>query len=184
MVLCRPKLALAAVAQVATRLSLPSIRQPARPSVRRITPIVRGAATGRSFPSATSHARIRFVTVGIQLQSEFEEDSALGLFDRLSGESELSDAVRLQPPPLEPGSLGSVVDTIAVALSSATATAAAARALVAWLRTRTSEVTIRISGRDGLVGEVRSSNVRSLGPEAIESLVQSLTTSLSKHAGE
>ncbi|MCW6005851.1 hypothetical protein K1W54_14870 [Micromonospora sp. CPCC 205371] len=122
------------------------------------------------------------MVVSIEVQAGSEEDSMLGLFDRLSAESELSGALRLQTGPLEPGSLGAVVDTVAVALSSGAACTAAARVLVAWLRTRTSDVTVRITGRDGVVGEVRSRNVRALGPEAVESYVNSLATTINAQA--
>jgi hypothetical protein len=106
------------------------------------------------------------VTVEITVRGGTDEDSVLGLFDRVSYESELTGAVRLRSGPLEPGALGAASDVLVVALSSGAAATALARVLIAWLRTRRSNVTLRINDVE-FEGE-------QLRPEAVEALVRTL----------
>ena len=91
-------------------------------------------------------------------------------------------AGRLQPVqrPPEPGTLGSVPQTLITALGPGSA-AATASAIVAWLRYRTSDVVCRITREDGTPVELAAKRVRGIDTAAMAELVATLSRSLGDH---
>lgn len=76
--------------------------------------------------------------------------------------------------PPETGALGPVLDALAVALGPAGAVTAFATGLIAWLRTRRGEVTIKVTLPDGSSLELTAKRVSGLDSGALQRQVTDL----------
>jgi hypothetical protein len=85
------------------------------------------------------------------------------LWDWLLDEDDVRGSVDLVDRPVEETELGGVFDAVAVSLGSGSAGVALCRALVTWLQTRRSDVTVTVSA-GGRTVEVTATNLRDVAP--------------------
>ncbi|MFE2839541.1 hypothetical protein ACFXI6_52985 [Streptomyces mirabilis] len=103
----------------------------------------------------------------------------------LTDVDEIRGRVELVEGPPVPGTLGLVVDGLLVALGPGGAVTALATALVAWIRHRRSEVTLKVTRSDGASFEVSAKRVQLLGGVELRRFVGELATQLgSDEAGD
>ena len=81
------------------------------------------------------------------------------LFAWLRREDELRGKVRLQSRPLAPGEMGTLTELIAVAIGSGGAASVLAGSLSTWLAQRKSDITLKVTGRDGRIVELKARRV-------------------------
>ena len=96
----------------------------------------------------------------------------LGDVDEVRGRVDLAEG----PP--APGSLGPAADGLLVALGPGGAVTALATTLVAWIRQRRSEVTLKVTRSDGASFEVSAKRVQLLDGADLRGLVDQLATQL------
>ncbi|MEV5784735.1 MULTISPECIES: effector-associated constant component EACC1 [Streptomyces] len=92
--------------------------------------------------------------------------------DEVRGRAELREG-----PPV-PGTLGPVVDGLLVTLGPGGAVTALATALVAWIRHRRSEVTLKVTRGDGASFEVSAKRVQLLSAAELRGFVGELAAQL------
>ncbi|MET7619076.1 hypothetical protein [Streptomyces sp. NPDC005408] len=98
-------------------------------------------------------------------------DQLRSLHEWLGDVEELRGRISLAERPPEPGTLGPVLDGLAVAVGPAGAATAFATAVIAWLRTRRGEVRIKVTLADRRSVELTASNVSGLDSAALEQQV-------------
>jgi hypothetical protein len=111
------------------------------------------------------------------------DDETRSLHAWLSSDEELRGLARLAGA-AEPGTLGPAAETLAVALGPGGVTAALATALVAWLRHRTSDVTITARGNDGPELRLSAKRVHGMSPERLSELATRLASDLGELADQ
>jgi hypothetical protein len=81
--------------------------------------------------------------------------------------------------------MGGIVDLIAVTLGPGAAAAVLVEGVLAWLRSATSEVTVRITRPDGEEVEVRAARVRRLSAAELPGLAERIVraTEVTRHDG-
>jgi hypothetical protein len=102
------------------------------------------------------------------------EDGA-GLREWLADQDELAGRVRPVRPVAGPGQLGSIVDTLAIALGPGGAAVALAAALVTWIRHGSASVRITVKPPGGGEIELAAERVRGLDPAALREVVAEVT---------
>ncbi|WP_262285512.1 tetratricopeptide repeat protein [Micromonospora sp. MA102] len=106
-----------------------------------------------------------------------DSGEARSLAKWIEEEPTLRGTLRLTEPALDPGAMGSLSDTIAVALASASVSPFV-RALVSWIRARPRRARLVITAPDGNRIELSTSALNKMAPVAEQDLVDSLTTTL------
>lgn len=81
---------------------------------------------------------------------------------------------------MTPGTLGSALETLAVALGPGGVATVTASVLIAWLRRRTSDVTLKVSRPDGASYEFSATNVTALDPAGVRELEERLSRALDR----
>ncbi len=107
-------------------------------------------------------------------------DQLRSLHEWLTDVQELRGAVSMREGPPKPGTLGPVLDALAVALGPAGAATAFATAVIAWLRTRRGEVRIKVTLTDGRSVELTATKVAHLDAAALEQQVVLVADMLSQ----
>lgn len=92
----------------------------------------------------------------------------------LSGRNELRGRVRHQAPPPAPGTMGTVTDVLVVALGPSGVAAALASVLIAWIKHRAGEVSLRITCACGKETTLTATQMPNPTPEALADLAASL----------
>ncbi|MGK3208654.1 effector-associated constant component EACC1 [Amycolatopsis sp. MEPSY49] len=105
-------------------------------------------------------------------------DELRSLNSWLADVDELRGAVRPRAQEPRPGTLGPVLDALAVALGPAGAVTAFATTLIAWLRTRRGDVRIKVTLDGGRVVELTAKHVAGLDAEALARQVEQVTALL------
>ncbi|MGW7559438.1 effector-associated constant component EACC1 [Streptomyces sp. NPDC054757] len=100
------------------------------------------------------------------------------ILEWLLGVDELRGRVTPQERPPVPGTLGPVLDALAVALGQGGAATGVVTALVSWLRGHRSDVTVKVTRPDGASVELSAQRVRLLGDQELRSLVQDAARAL------
>ncbi|AIJ23898.1 effector-associated constant component EACC1 [Amycolatopsis methanolica] len=113
----------------------------------------------------------------LTVTAERAGDEARSLREWLLGQDELRGRVRLVESPPEPGRLGSVVETLAVALGPGGVATAAATVVIAWLRRRTSDVTITVNKPDSDF-ELSATNVKGVDAGELAELTRRVSAEL------
>ncbi|MCG7523283.1 hypothetical protein MHW47_02290 [Streptomyces sp. OfavH-34-F] len=90
----------------------------------------------------------------------------------LEVEAGLRGLVGVERPPVGTGQMGSLTDTLTVALSAGSAATVLARSLTTWLRQRRSDVRIDITAGDGTQVSVTADRVQD-APALIETVLRS-----------
>jgi Effector Associated Constant Component 1 len=102
------------------------------------------------------------------------------LHEWLADVQELRGSVSMREGPPRPGTLGPVLEALAVALGPAGAATAFATAIIAWLRTRRGEVRIQVTLTDGRSVELTAKNLSNLDAAAVEQQVVLIANILSQ----
>jgi hypothetical protein len=98
------------------------------------------------------------VDVAIVINSEDARDLS-DLFTWLGREDELRGKVHLQSRALAPGEMGTLPELIAVAIGGGGAVSVLAGSLSTWLAHRKSDITLKVTGRDGRTVELKAQRV-------------------------
>ncbi|MEO3810669.1 hypothetical protein ABGB17_16840 [Sphaerisporangium sp. B11E5] len=98
-------------------------------------------------------------------------DDLRDLYMWLTGEPELRGQASLRERPPPPGALGPVLDGLHVALGSGGAVATLAGVVIAWLKTRPAEITVRLRRGDDEF-ELTATGVKSLDAPALADLTK------------
>ncbi|MEV0056170.1 hypothetical protein AB0H34_37500 [Saccharopolyspora shandongensis] len=83
------------------------------------------------------------------LSDRDSQEELFSLRDWLSREDELRGRVSVDQPPVPPGQMGAAIDILTVAVGTGGAVTVLARSVSVWLRHRSSDVKIEITGEDG-----------------------------------
>ncbi|MFQ3556617.1 hypothetical protein QZN11_07410 [Streptomyces gramineus] len=105
-------------------------------------------------------------------------DDLRSIHDWLGDTDEIRGRVGLAESPPVPGSLGPVTEGLLVALGPGGAVTALATTLLAWIRQRRSEVTLKVTRSDGASFELTGKRIRLLGDAELRQLVDQLKTQL------
>ncbi|MFI2664734.1 effector-associated constant component EACC1 [Micromonospora carbonacea] len=116
----------------------------------------------------------------ISIDGDGTGDEARSLQDWLLDVPELRGRLTAAQAPPPPGKLGPVLEAVLVALGPGGAAAAAAAAVVAWIRHRSSDVTVRITRADGAEVEVTATRVRKLDQAALRAETDRLAALLGR----
>lgn len=119
----------------------------------------------------------------LAVEGRHSADELRSLREWLLGADVLRGQVRFVEPPPAPGTLGSVVETLAVALGSGGASTATASVLIAWIRRRTSDVELRVTRQDGSSYELTATNVPDMDATAVDELAKWLSAGGDETAG-
>jgi hypothetical protein len=99
------------------------------------------------------------------------DDALRSLLAWLRDVDELRGRVKgVESPPVT-GTLGPVLDGLAVVVGPGGVATALTTAVVAWLRSRRSDVTLKVTGLDGTAVELSAKRVRLQGDQELRSLV-------------
>lgn len=93
-------------------------------------------------------------------------------------EEALRGRVRLVSAAPEPGALGGVVETLAIALAPGGVATALASVVITWIRRRTGNVVVKISEPGGKTYELSADNVRILSAEDLQEIAGKLARDL------
>lgn len=116
------------------------------------------------------------MAVLLSVEGESPADTVRDLYAWLSQEPELRGQIRLVEGDPELGALGPVVEGLQLALGTGGAFASTATVLVAWLRSRRGEVSVKLSRGDGQASmEVTAKGVKDLDVAAAKALTEHLT---------
>ena len=110
-------------------------------------------------------------------------DQLRSLHEWLTDVQELRGAVSVREEPPRPGTLGPVLDALAVALGPAGAATALATGVIAWLRTRRGEVRIKVTLTDGRSMELTATKVSNLDAAVLEQQVALVADMLGQGTG-
>lgn len=106
-------------------------------------------------------------------------DQLRSFHEWLADVQELRGTVSLSESPPPPEALGPVLDALSVALGPAGAVTAFATTVIAWLRTRRGDVSIKVTLADGRSVELTAKNVSKLDAAALEQQVMHVAAMLS-----
>lgn len=96
----------------------------------------------------------------------------------LDAEDELRGQVRRVPEAVPIGALGAGLAQLAVSLASGGTATAVASTVIAWLRRRNGQVTVRVTRRDGVTIEVHAERVREMDADALRVLADQIAAML------
>jgi hypothetical protein len=120
-----------------------------------------------------------FMDVEININSSSDAEELKNLEDWLLDEPGLVGCPVTRPAASpEPGQMGALSDVLVVALGSGGMGVALASSLSVWLRTRVSDVSLRIRTKQGEV-ELTATNTKNA-----EALIEAITTSVSSGGAE
>ncbi|MFF4394159.1 hypothetical protein [Streptomyces sp. NPDC001480] len=100
-----------------------------------------------------------------------DADGTRSLLAWLTEEDELRGRVTPHERPPVPGTLGPVLDGLVVALGSGGAATGLTTALVAWIRGRHGDVTVKATRPDGATMEISTKLVRPMTPQELRAFV-------------
>jgi|SRR5688500_10580608 hypothetical protein len=101
------------------------------------------------------------------------------LYSWLQEETDLRGRVRLDERPPDPGTLGPVTEALEIAFDAGGELATVAAVVVAWLRTRTGEVSVRLADGDREI-EVSASGLRDLEHAQVDGVTERVVRTFQK----
>ncbi|MFI1168573.1 hypothetical protein ACH4UM_34620 [Streptomyces sp. NPDC020801] len=116
--------------------------------------------------------------VTLEVEGHRTADELRSLREWLLNEEGLRGRVRLVDGPVVPGTLGSGVEALAVILAPGGIATAVASVLIAWIRHRTSDVTLKVTRPDGTSYEISATDVPDFGTTAVADLAAQLSASV------
>ncbi|MCX4429552.1 effector-associated constant component EACC1 [Streptomyces mirabilis] len=114
----------------------------------------------------------------LEVEGHRATDELRSLREWLLNEEELRGRVRLVDGPVAPGTLGSGVEALAVILAPGGIATAVASVLIAWIRHRTSDVTLKVTRPDGTSYELSATDVPDFSTTAVADLAAQLSASV------
>ena len=108
-------------------------------------------------------------------------DDVRSLYRWLAAEDDLRGRVHLIQSPPQSGTLGTLPDLLQVVLANGGAGAVLAGAVVAWVRNRTTNVTVKLTRRDGTTAEVSAERLRRKDAAMVQAMVADLSEALDPH---
>ncbi|WP_317440941.1 effector-associated constant component EACC1 [Streptomyces collinus] len=111
-------------------------------------------------------------------------DELRSLREWLVTDPALRGRVGLEAPPPAPGTLGSALETLAVAVGPGGVATALASVLVSWIRRRSGGVTLTVRRADGSSFELKVASVRGLTPKDVTEMTRQLSDSLEGRGDE
>jgi membrane-associated two-gene conflict system component 1 (EACC1) len=105
-------------------------------------------------------------------------DELRSLHQWLAGEEDLRGRVHLVQNPPQSGTLGTLPDLLQVVLANGGAGAVLAGAVVAWVRNRTTNVTVKLTRADGTMAEVSAERLRNKDAAIVHAVVADLSEAL------
>jgi hypothetical protein len=127
---------------------------------------------------------VGIVDAAVTAEGPDAADQLRSLHDWLADVEELRGRVSRRESPPVPGTLGPVLDALAVALGPGGAATAFAAAAISWLRNRHGEVRIKVTLADDRVVELTAKRVSGLDATALERQVAEVATMLSQGENE
>jgi hypothetical protein len=121
--------------------------------------------------------------VTITVEAEHAAEEIRSLDQELVDLDELRGAVRRVAGSLQPGELGVLDSGLVIALAQGGAATAMATVLVAWLRRRVGNVSVKLTRPGGAVVEVSAGNVRAMDADQVKLLVTELSATLETEPG-
>lgn len=115
--------------------------------------------------------------VTLEVEGHRAADELRSLREWLLNEDGLRGRVRLVDGPVVPGTLGSGVEALAVVLAPGGIATAVASVLIAWIRHRTSDVTLKVTRPDGTSYELSVTDVPDFSTTAVADLAAQLSAS-------
>jgi hypothetical protein len=115
------------------------------------------------------------VEVTLEVEGDRAADELRSLRAWLLDEDALRGHVRLVAGTVVPGTLGSGVEALAVILAPGGVATAVASVLIAWIRHRTSDVTLKVTRPDGTSYELSVTDVPDFGATAVADLAAQLS---------
>ncbi|NUS44046.1 MAG: hypothetical protein HOQ24_10210 [Mycobacteriaceae bacterium] len=112
--------------------------------------------------------------VTLRVEARRTVDETHSLLDWLQADGALRGRVRQVRSEPPPGVLGPGVDSLVVALGPGGVATALATVLVTWIRRRTSDVTLKVTGPDGETYELNVTNVGNVDAAAVQNLARRL----------
>ncbi|MFF2073274.1 hypothetical protein ACFVXG_00785 [Kitasatospora sp. NPDC058162] len=114
----------------------------------------------------------------IRIDGTGSTDELRSLRQWLIEEDRLRGRVQLAEAPPEPGTLGSVLDTLTVALGPGGVATAVASVLISWIRRQRGNVSVKVTRPDGTVAELSATHVSALEAPEVRQLAAELARSL------
>lgn len=102
-------------------------------------------------------------------------DELRSLYQWLTGEDDLRGRVRLTQAAPQSGTLGTLPELLQVVLADGGAGAVLAGAVVAWVRNRTTDITVKFSRPDGTTTEVSAKRLRGKDAATVHAVVTDLS---------
>lgn len=118
------------------------------------------------------------MTVRVAVRSRRPVDDLVSLRDALGREPELRGRITLVGQPEAPGTLGSLIEAISVALVPGGAATVLAASAVAWIRQRTTDLSMTFETEDGAKVEIEARRIRSASPAEIRDMTMEIATQL------
>jgi Effector Associated Constant Component 1 len=116
--------------------------------------------------------------------SETAADELYSLRAWLLEEDELRGRVRVVEHPPAPGKLGTLPEALTIVLGPGGVSTVVAGALIAWMRYRTSDVRLKVTGSDGSTVEVDGRRLRSLSATDVAAQLDHLRRILEEQSGD
>lgn len=118
------------------------------------------------------------VTVSVLGREAVAAEELRSLFTWLGGREEFRGRVRLVEAAPAPGTLGGWPEVLAVALGEGGAVTVLASAVMSWVRSRTSDVTLTISRPGGMSVKVTTAGVRGMDQASLRELIKQAVAAL------
>lgn len=114
----------------------------------------------------------------IQVETDLAQtDNLLSLQGYLHAEPELRGRVATCASAPAPGALGAPIDALTITLGSGGATSAI-YLMTTWMKQRTTDLTLKISGQSGVVVEVQTARVKRMTLQELSTFVDDLQRTL------
>lgn len=125
----------------------------------------------------------RIVDTTVIADAPDSADQLRSLYEWLGNDDELRGRVSPQESPPVPGTLGPVLDALTIAAGPGGVATVFAASVIAWLRGRRGDVSIKVTSPDDWSVELNAQRVASLDARALQEQVTELSTMLSEDAG-
>ena len=116
---------------------------------------------------------MKLVEVSLRVE-DAPADDLRSLYGWLAGEDDLRGQVHLAQAPPQSGMLGTLPDVLQVVLANGGAGAVLAGAVVAWVRNRTTNITVKLTRKDGTTAEVNAERLQRMDAAAVHAVVNEL----------
>ncbi|UJW32443.1 hypothetical protein L3Q67_01245 [Saccharothrix sp. AJ9571] len=124
------------------------------------------------------------MVIAIRVIGNASADEARELRKFLSEEDELRGRVNLDEHDPRPDALGGVSDILSVALVPGGAATVLSGALIAWLRQRRSDITLRVENATGSSVELRAKRIKNPDVDELEGILRILNEELEESSEE